>query len=75
MESQDRERIMKMLFRDIRLKRLYDEHCRFENELSRFKDRPFLTLDEEKEEKLLKKKKLAGVDEMMQILSVNREAA
>lgn len=75
MESNDRERILKALLRDMRLKRLYEEHCKFEEQLQGLKNRPYLTLSEETTEKLLKKKKLAGVDQMMAIVSGRRQAA
>jgi len=72
MEAADRLYLEQMLKRDVRLKRLYDEHERLEEELQRFHKRPFLTEPEEAEERLLKRKKLAGVDRMMAILAEHR---
>lgn len=74
MEAADRELIERMLKRDIRLRRLYDEHERFEEELQRFHKRPFLTEPEEAEQRVLKRKKLAGVDRMMAILAEYRSS-
>jgi uncharacterized protein YdcH (DUF465 family) len=74
MEAADRQLLERMLKRDIRLQRLYDEHERFEAELQRFHKRPFLTEPEEAEQRVLKRKKLAGVDRMMAILAEYRSS-
>ena len=75
MESADRERVIKMLERDMRLRRLYDEHVKLEEKLSRFENRGFLTSPEAKEQTELKKRKLRGVDKMMAIVGQVSEAA
>jgi len=69
MERQDRERILKALEGNAELRRLYEEHETLQNELARFENRTFLTPGEEIEQKKLKKKKLMGVDRMMEIIS------
>lgn len=69
MEARDRERILQALENNAELRRLYDEHEILQDELARFENRTFLTVNEEMELKRLKKKKLMGCDRMMQILS------
>lgn len=72
MEAADRQLLEQMLNQDVRLQRLYVEHERLEEELQRFRKRPFLTEPEEAEERTLKRKKLAGVDRIMAILAEHR---
>ncbi|NDC36930.1 MAG: DUF465 domain-containing protein [Proteobacteria bacterium] len=72
MEAADKMYLEQMLKRDVRLQRLFTEHERFEVELQRFYKRPFLTESEEAEQRLLKRKKLAGVDKIMAILAEHR---
>ena len=69
MENRDREIILKLVDSNAQLRRLYEEHMRIEESLSRFKSEPFLTPDEEVEERRLKKQKLLGVDRMMAMLN------
>ena len=69
MESADHKLIVHLMESDARLRRLYDEHQQIEGRLVEFNSRSFLTADEEMEEKLLKKKKLLGVDQMMAIVN------
>ena len=75
MEAADRELLLKTMARDVRLKRLYAEHQKLEDRLAFFKCRPFLTALEERQEKEIKLRKLAGVDRMMAILNQYRSAA
>lgn len=75
MESSDREFILKMREVDARLKRLYENHQKFEDELDQYKNRPFLTTIDESREKELKFKKLRGVEKMMEIITTLRAAA
>ncbi len=72
MEIADRELILKALNNNIQLKRLYDEHLVLERELSRFSGLVYLTPEEERQERLLKKRKLEGVDRMMKLLTPYR---
>ena len=68
MEDTDRKRIQRAINSDSRLKRLYHKHESLETKLSTFEHRSFLTAAEEVELKRLKKQKLSGVDQMMQLL-------
>ena len=68
MELKDRERILRQLPSNPSLKRLYSEHERIEQKLLAFEHRGFLTVKEEQERKLLKLKKLQGVDAMMKFI-------
>lgn len=49
---------------DMVFRSLYDEHQRYDERLSELAGKPALTLDEEFEEKRLKKKKLSLKDQM-----------
>ena len=68
MENKDREIIIKLMDSNAQLRRLYEEHMRIEESLSHLSSEPFLTPDEEIEERRLKKQKLLGVDRMMAML-------
>lgn len=68
MENQERDLILKMREVDTRLKRLYEEHERLENELTEYGRRSFLTSHEQVRQKELKFKKLKGVERMMDIV-------
>ena len=69
MENSDRSKIGELCKTDKQLHRLAREHERLESKLSRFENRPFLTVLEELEQKKLKLKKLRGKEQMMRILS------
>ena len=75
MENADRELIKKVLKSNLKLKRLYEEHQFLEHKLSGFQHRPFLTAGEQLELQRLKKRKLFGVDRMMEILVAHRTVA
>jgi hypothetical protein len=75
MESSEHQLIMSMIHKDIRLKRLYEQHREFEEKLVKFQNKRFLTAFEEMEQKQLKKEKLHGVDKIMAILEQHRMAA
>jgi uncharacterized protein YdcH (DUF465 family) len=68
MESTDRDRIVRLMDSDARIRRLYLEHQELETRLDEFNSRNFLTVDEELEQRRLKKQKLCGVDQMMAIV-------
>jgi uncharacterized protein YdcH (DUF465 family) len=74
MERSDRELIEQVLLGNFELRKLYEEHCKLEEVLSTFESRPFLTSAEEIEEKRLKRRKLQGVDRMMNIVAEHRAA-
>ncbi|MFM1846591.1 MAG: hypothetical protein RL417_65 [Pseudomonadota bacterium] len=75
MERADRELIERVLTGNFELRKLYEEHCKLEEILSSFENRPFLTSAEEIEEKRLKMRKLQGVDRMMSIVADHRCSA
>lgn len=75
MENNDRELILKVIKENKALRRLYDRHVELDKQVSSFDGRGFLTTAEELELRRLKKRKLLGVDEMMNIISPLREAA
>ena len=68
MECSDREAILRLMQNNAELRRLYEEHQALQNQLASYDSRPYLTNEEEAEEKRLKVLKLHGVDKMMQIL-------
>lgn len=74
MEDNERNRIRAVTKTNHELKRLYDEHVGLEEQLARLENRPYLTKEEEIEEKLLKKRKLVGVDKMMAIIAQGESA-
>lgn len=69
MESGDHTLIKLLASNNFKLRKLYEEHLVLEERLSKFEKRSFLTASEEVEIKLLKIRKLRGVDEMMRILA------
>ena len=72
MDENNQELIKKLIEENPRYRKLYEEHLFFEKELERFNQKRFLIPEEEVERKKLQKLKLAGKDEMEQIL---REAS
>jgi len=68
MEDNERKLLEQYVEKDGKLKELFDEHKRLEKRISKLAKKPFLTADEEEEEKRLKKEKLQGRDAMFQIL-------
>ena len=72
MQEQDRALVEKLVNENPRFRKLYEEHQLFEKELNQLEDRPILTPEVEFEQKKIKKLKLAGKEEMEQILQENR---
>lgn len=72
MEISDRELILRAIKYNTQLRRLYNEHLLLENKLDRLKSRSYLTTQEEIESKLLKLRKLKGVDKMMNMIAQSR---
>ncbi|MCB0310246.1 MAG: hypothetical protein KDD42_03360 [Bdellovibrionales bacterium] len=68
MESSDRELILKVSKSNAALRRLWQDHQRFEHELREFKFRAWLTPTEEQREKQLKFDKREGVKRMMSMI-------
>lgn len=76
MEAREEERIRSLLDVEPELRRHYDEHVQLKQRLRELRDKPFLTEEEEVEEKKIQKRKLAGKDRMMEILArYKRQAA
>ena len=57
-----------LLKTDNRFRQLFDEHQQFERKLSEFSGKPFLSSDEQFEETVIKKKKLALKDQMQMLI-------
>lgn len=68
MEDRDLQLIEEWKTKDLELKRLWQEHLDFEEQLERFNKRLYLTTAEEVERKTIQKKKLRGRDEIERIL-------
>ena len=68
MEARDLELITKWSEKDAELKRLWEEHLEFEEQLAAFNKRVYLTPSEEVDRKTLQKKKLKGRDQIERIL-------
>jgi uncharacterized protein len=73
MEQREEELIRQHSVHDEELKALYQEHLEFKRQLEDFRDKPYLTSDEEMEKKRIQKLKLASKDRMMEILSRYRQ--
>jgi uncharacterized protein YdcH (DUF465 family) len=69
MEKRDIDLIQQWKERDPELKKLWQEHLEFEEQLEAFNKRVYLTAGEELERKTLQKKKLKGRDEIERILT------
>ena len=72
MEEKDEELIRTLLEREPELRRYYEEHVALEQQLNAFQQKLYLTPEEEMEKKRLQKRKLAGKDKIMEILSRHR---
>lgn len=68
MEQRDLDLIGKWKESEPELKRLWDEHVEFEEQLEGFNKRVYLSPSEELERKTLQKKKLRGRDQIERIL-------
>ncbi len=75
MESYERAQIKSLLATDGEVRRLWDEHLAYEDELGRFDALPHLTPGEEVERKRIQKLKLAGRDRLAQIVARHRKRA
>jgi len=69
MEQREEELIRQHADHDQELKALYEEHQQFKRRLESFRDKPYLTTEEELEKKRIQKLKLAQKDRMMVILA------
>lgn len=68
MEKSDMELIEKYRQDDQELGTLWDEHCDFERQLDKLERKPFLSPEEQQTRNLLKRRKLAGRDQIENIL-------
>jgi uncharacterized protein YdcH (DUF465 family) len=68
MEHREEELIQQHLADDVELRSLYEEHQTLKAKLQEYRSKPYLTNDEELEEKRIQKRKLASKDRMMAIL-------
>ena len=74
MEKTDLELIEKWKEKDPDLRKLWEEHLEFEEQLESFNKRVYLSPTEQMERKTLQKKKLQGRDQIERILSrIRRE--
>lgn len=68
MEKRELELIEAWKDKHPELKRLWEEHLEFEEQLDRFSKRVYLSTSEELERKTIQKKKLMGRDKIERIL-------
>lgn len=73
MEKWDEQLIARLLPRDEELRKYIEEHRRYEEQLEKFNQRPYLTTEEEMEKKRIQKLKLAGRDKIEAILTKYRQ--
>jgi len=75
MEVKEEATIRSLIDTDPELRRHYEEHVELKRRLEDLRQKPYLTEDEEVEQKRIQKQKLAGKDRMMEILARHRRAA
>jgi uncharacterized protein YdcH (DUF465 family) len=75
MERREEELIQQLLTHDNELRVLYEEHQDLKHKLETFRNKLYLTPEEELEKKRLQKRKLASKDRMMEILHRHRPEA
>ncbi|PLY10638.1 MAG: DUF465 domain-containing protein [Desulfuromonas sp.] len=73
MEERDQELVRDLWDKNPRFRKLFEEHQLLEKELNNLGEKSFLSPEEELEKKKMQKLKLAGKDEMEQILSSHRQ--
>jgi uncharacterized protein len=69
MEQREEELIRQHLNHDQELKDLYEEHLQYKRRLESFREKAYLTAEEEMEKKRIQKIKLAQKDRLMEILA------
>ena len=72
MEKWDEQLIARLLPHDEELRKYVEEHRRFEEQLEKFNQRPYLTTEEEIEKRRIQKLKLVGRDKIEAILAQHR---
>jgi uncharacterized protein YdcH (DUF465 family) len=75
MEAKEEALIRSLVDTDRELRQHYDEHVELKKRLEDLRQKPFLTEEEEIEQKRIQKQKLAGKDRIMEILARHRQAA
>ena len=75
MEVKEEALIRSLIDTDTELRRHYEEHVELKQRLEELRQKPYLTEEEQVEEKRIQKQKLAGKDRMMEILARYRHAA
>jgi uncharacterized protein YdcH (DUF465 family) len=73
MTENDLGLVQKLCDENPRFRKLYEEHVIFEKQLVELDEKPFLTPEQEFERKKVQKLKLAGKDEMEDMLRTFRE--
>ncbi len=72
MEKLDEELLLEVVQTNFRIKKLYEEHLKYEMELRAFEKNPALSAWDALREKRLKKEKLKGMDIIMSTLNEYR---
>ena len=75
MELKEEAQIRLLLDTDPELRRCYEEHVELKQRLEELRQKPYLTEEEQIEQKRIQKQKLAGKDRIMEILARYRQAA
>jgi len=73
MAENDMDLIQRLSEENPRFRKLHEEHLLFEKQLQELDDRTYLTPEEDLERKKIQKLKLAGKDEMEDILREYRQ--
>ena len=73
MAEYDQELIQRLSEENPRFRKLHEEHILFEKKLQEYEEMTYLSEDEDLEMKKIKKLKLAGKEEMEEILSEFRQ--
>ena len=74
MERREEELIQQLLVHDNELKAVYLEHQELKQTLEAFRNKLYLTPEEELEKKRIQKLKLASKDRLMEVLHRHRSA-
>lgn len=75
MEAKEEALIRSLIDVDPELRKHHEEHVELKQRLDTLRQKAYLTEEEEIEQKLIQKRKLASKDRMMEILVRHRQAA
>ena len=75
MEIKEEALIRSLINTNSELRRHYEEHVELKQRLEELRQKPYLTEEEQFEQKRIQKQKLAGKDRIMEILARHRQAA